>query len=169
MQIALCHLLFNLTGIALFFPIPFLRFPIRMAKFLGDTTAKYRWFAIVYMVLMFMALPALFMGLSFAGPIYVIIAASLICGIFLFVTIVNLLRDKFPSILPGFLMSWKWLPVWLRSLEPYDNIFNRFSCCRKLKEKNQNHLQPSEGQADDGFEKVRMDEVRGNVNPAFVE
>jgi sodium-dependent phosphate cotransporter len=43
MQIALCHLLFNVTGILLFYPIPFLRWPIAMAKFLGDTTAKYRY------------------------------------------------------------------------------------------------------------------------------
>jgi sodium-dependent phosphate cotransporter len=42
MQIALCHLLFNVTGILIFYPIPFLRWPIAMAKFLGETTAKYR-------------------------------------------------------------------------------------------------------------------------------
>ncbi|CAL8126774.1 unnamed protein product [Orchesella dallaii] len=172
MQIALCHLLFNLTGIALFYPIPFMRFPIRMAKFLGDTTAKYRWFAIVYMVLMFIALPGLFMGLSFAGTPYVIVAAAIICGTFLIVTGVNLLRVKKPSILPGFLKSWKWLPIWFRSLEPYDNIFSQIACCRKLKEKNQTH-QPHTSSSE--FEKVDMNNLNGNsshggnVNPGFVE
>ncbi|ODN00160.1 Sodium-dependent phosphate transport protein 2B [Orchesella cincta] len=172
MQIALCHLIFNLTGIALFYPIPFMRFPIRMAKFLGDTTAKYRWFAIVYMVLMFIAMPALFMGLSFAGTPYVIAAAAIICGTFLFVSGVNLLREKRPSILPEFLKSWKWLPIWFRSLEPYDKIFSSFACCRKLKEKNQTH-QPRV--STDGFEKVDLNNLNGNsthggnVNPAFVE
>lgn len=150
-----------------------MRFPIRMAKFLGDTTAKYRWFAIVYMVLMFVAMPALFMGLSFAGTPYVIAAAAIICILFLFVSLVNLLRVKFPAILPGFLKSWKWLPIWFRSLEPYDKVFTRFSCCRKLKEKNQEYEQSGTDQTGD-MEKVKMDDFgssskQGNVNPAFVE
>jgi sodium-dependent phosphate cotransporter len=135
MQIALCHLLFNLTGILIFYPIPFLRWPIGMAKFLGDTTAKYRWFAILYMVLMFIVLPGLFMGLSFAGSIFVIIAAAIIVVTFLFVSLVNLLRVKKPSLLPSFLLTWKWLPIWTRSLEPYDKVFTQFACCKKLKEK----------------------------------
>lgn len=146
-----------------------------MAKFLGDTTAKYRWFAIIYMLLMFVALPALFMSLSFAGPPYVIAAAAIICGVGLFVVLVNFMRNKCPSYLPGFLMSWKWLPVWFRSLEPYDRVFSKFSCCRKLKEKSQTHG-GSEDPADNQVEKVVMSDLavnseanRGNVNPAFVE
>ena len=65
------HLFFNVSGILLFYPIPFMRFPIRMAKLLGDTTAKYRWFAIAYMVIMFIILPLLVMAgrLSFAGSV----------------------------------------------------------------------------------------------------
>lgn len=71
--------------------------------FLGDTTAKYRWFAIVYMIVMFIVLPAVFMGLSFAGSVYVIIVASIICFVFLFVSGVNLILKKKPSLLPKFL------------------------------------------------------------------
>ena len=38
-----CHLLFNVFGILLFYPIPFMRrLPLAGAKMLGNTTAKYR-------------------------------------------------------------------------------------------------------------------------------
>ncbi|CAG7822932.1 unnamed protein product, partial [Allacma fusca] len=40
-QLALCHFLFNLTGILIFYPVPFMRFPIRMARALGRITARY--------------------------------------------------------------------------------------------------------------------------------
>jgi len=51
-QIALCHLFFNLTGILLFYPLPFMRWPLCMCKRLGQITAEYRWFAVAYLVKM---------------------------------------------------------------------------------------------------------------------
>ena len=42
LQIALCHLFFNISGIVLFYPVPFMRWPIPVAKILGATVAKYR-------------------------------------------------------------------------------------------------------------------------------
>uniref|UniRef100_A0A914VW69 Sodium-dependent phosphate transport protein 2B n=1 Tax=Plectus sambesii TaxID=2011161 RepID=A0A914VW69_9BILA len=58
LQISLCHLFFNLFGILIYYPIPFMRkLPIGAAKFLGLKTSKYRWFAIVYLVVMFFLLP----------------------------------------------------------------------------------------------------------------
>jgi Na+/phosphate symporter len=50
-QISLVHLFFNIIGILIFYPIPFMRWPIGLAKKLGDTTAEYRWFAALYLVL----------------------------------------------------------------------------------------------------------------------
>ncbi|PIK46474.1 putative sodium-dependent phosphate transport protein 2C isoform X2 [Apostichopus japonicus] len=42
-QIALCHLLFNITAITIWFPVTFMRkVPIYLAKTLGNTTADYR-------------------------------------------------------------------------------------------------------------------------------
>ncbi len=43
-QGALVHLIFNLSGILLFFPVPFMRIPIPLCKKLGRITAKYRYF-----------------------------------------------------------------------------------------------------------------------------
>lgn len=41
MQISLCHLFFNITGIIIWYPIPFMRrLPIGAAKYLGTITAE---------------------------------------------------------------------------------------------------------------------------------
>ncbi|CAF4348546.1 unnamed protein product, partial [Rotaria sp. Silwood2] len=67
LQIALCHTFFNIIGILIWFPIPFMRFPIPMAKKLGEITAKYRWFAVLYIVCSFFLIPLIVFGLSLAG------------------------------------------------------------------------------------------------------
>ena len=67
LQIALVHLMFNINGILLFYPIPWLRFPVFMADKLGKVTSKYRWFSVAYLLLMFFLFPAFIFGLSLAG------------------------------------------------------------------------------------------------------
>lgn len=147
LQIALCHLCFNITGILLFYPIPFMRVPIRLAKIMGNTTAKYRWFAIFYVALMFFLLPMAVFGLSMAG----ILVMSIVCGIFagfcLIVVIINVLQRKRPNWLPKVLRNWDFLPYkWMHSLEPFDRIITKVihplksifcccSCCKKPAEK----------------------------------
>eukprot|EP00090_Calanus_glacialis_P021312 TRINITY_DN32887_c0_g1_i1.p1 TRINITY_DN32887_c0_g1~~TRINITY_DN32887_c0_g1_i1.p1 ORF type:complete len:623 (-),score=92.71 TRINITY_DN32887_c0_g1_i1:471-2339(-) len=66
-QIALVHLFFNLHGIMLFYPVPWMRWPLVMCKILGKTTANYRWFAIVYLLLMFFVFPGMVVSLSLLG------------------------------------------------------------------------------------------------------
>jgi len=41
--------------------------PIRLAKKLGETTAKYRWFAIVYIIASFFLIPLIIFSISLAG------------------------------------------------------------------------------------------------------
>lgn len=130
LQISLCHFFFNVTGIFLFYPIPFTRFPIPMAKFLGETTAKYRWFSIAYLIFMFFVLPAIVLGLSVAGPIALAVVLVPAGALVVFVSIVSVLQRKKPSFLPDILQDWKFLPVWMRSLEPVDRIISRLSCCK---------------------------------------
>ena len=143
LQVALCHLFFNLSGILLFYPLPFMRFPIDMAKFLGNTTAKYRWFALMYLFLMFFIFPALILGLSIAA--WYVMAAILIPIVLLviIIAIIKVLQKKRPQSLPVKLRNWKFLPEWMRSLRPLDNLFKRMcrcSCCLKnqIQEKEQN-------------------------------
>lgn len=137
LQISLCHLLFNLTGIAIWYPLPLMRnVPIKCAKKLGDTTAQYRWFALVYLVICFFILPAVVFGLSVAGT-HVLLGVLIPIGTLLLLAfIINLMQKKMPSCLPALLRTWKWLPECLRSLKPYDKVFVKImevfkGCCGK--------------------------------------
>merc|ERR1712228_734978 len=57
-QISLCHLFFNIIGILVFYPAPFMRrIPIQMAFKLGDHVIKFRWFGPFYIVFVFIIVP----------------------------------------------------------------------------------------------------------------
>ena len=136
LQLAFCHLLFNIFGILLFYPIPFTRFPITLAKILGSTTAKYRWFSIFYLLMMFFLMPLIIFTLSWAGKWYFIgIGTPIACLLFI-VAVMNVIQSKRPSWLPLKLQNWNWLPLWMHSLDPIDKFilkcaekFSCFSCC----------------------------------------
>ena len=58
LQVALCHLIFNIFGILIWFPLPFMRrVPLRMATTLGDWVSEKRWLAIVYIAVVFFLIP----------------------------------------------------------------------------------------------------------------
>lgn len=57
-SIALAHFLFNLIGITLFFPIPYLKeLPVKLADALGRLTLKYRLAGFLYVLLTFFFIP----------------------------------------------------------------------------------------------------------------
>jgi sodium-dependent phosphate cotransporter len=59
--VALVHLLFNLSGILIIYPIKFLRrIPINLARGLAARTAEKKYFAFVYMVGVFFLMPLVF-------------------------------------------------------------------------------------------------------------
>ncbi len=150
LQIALCHLFFNISGILVWYPIPVMRnIPIKMAKSLGNTTSKYRWFAVTYIFVLFFIIPGAVFGLSLASP-YVLLGVGLPLLLFVvIIIIVNVLQNKRPELLPVPLKTWQWAPHWTRSLEPYDKAF------RKGKELVQ-------------FQICRMDRTSFNLNEANV-
>ncbi|XP_029626046.1 sodium-dependent phosphate transport protein 2A-like [Salmo trutta] len=131
-QVALCHFFFNILGILLWYPVPTTRLPIRMARTLGQRTAKYRWFAVLYLLLCFLLLPSLVFALSMAGwqmmaGVGVPFAAAL-----LLVFVVNMLQVHRPGCLPVRLQSWDFLPVWMHSLQPLDTLITKVTlCCAK--------------------------------------
>ena len=62
--IALVHLLFNISGIMLVWPIPAIRaVPVRIAKWLADLAVQSRWVPILYLVVLFFAIPGLLLFL----------------------------------------------------------------------------------------------------------
>lgn len=133
LQIAFCHLFFNISGIIVWYPIPYLRkVPISFAKTLGNKTADYRWFAIAYLVFGFFLLPAAVFGLSLAGWQILLGVAAPLLLLFLFIVIVNILQRKAPGQLPEVLHDWEWLPKWTRSLEPHDRVFTKVTELSKL-------------------------------------
>ncbi|XP_060589268.1 sodium-dependent phosphate transport protein 2B-like isoform X2 [Ruditapes philippinarum] len=142
LQISLVHLYFNISGILLYFPIPYLRFPIGMAKALGNVTAHYRWFPILYLIFGFFLLPGAIFGLSLIG--WQVMTG--ICGPIVFVlaivVVINILQRKAPKCLPKILRNWMFLPEPLRSLDPLDRNIKKLTvfcrCCCKNKNKPEN-------------------------------
>lgn len=134
-QIALVHLYFNVIGICIWYPIPFMRLPIVLCKILGNITAQYRWFAIVYLVVMFLLFPIAVFGLSYgAGDL---VMGCILGPIFIFILIlvaIYNMQHKCPQVLPPFLRSWDWLPEWMHSLEPYDRMITGMPCCAKCRD-----------------------------------
>ncbi|CAG5938569.1 unnamed protein product [Menidia menidia] len=133
--IALVHFLFNISGIILWYPIPFTRFPIRMAKSLGNVTANYRWFAAVYIILCFFFLPLLVFSLSLAGWKVLVGVGVPIVVILIIIVVINVLQKRKPGCLPAALRSWDFLPLWAHSLEPWDKVVTmctaKCCCCCK--------------------------------------
>uniref|UniRef100_A0A1I7ZNH0 DUF4870 domain-containing protein n=2 Tax=Steinernema glaseri TaxID=37863 RepID=A0A1I7ZNH0_9BILA len=122
-------------GMLFFYPIPFTRnIPIYLAKQFGNITAKHRWFALVYIFSVFLAIPAILLGLSFAPSWVLFTFLGSFCGLLAFVGFVTVLQRKAPKCLPTALRDWTFLPIYLRSLDPYDEYMERLGfcmpCCR---------------------------------------
>ena len=82
LQIAFVHLLFNIFGILIWFPVPFMRrIPIKAACLLGFYASYWRLVPLIYILVMFVALPgvalaiSLLYGASIAGGIVVTLLA----------------------------------------------------------------------------------------------
>ncbi|XP_078534499.1 sodium-dependent phosphate transport protein 2B-like isoform X1 [Lissotriton helveticus] len=129
LQIALCHFFFNISGILLWYPIPITRIPIRLAKGLGEKTANYRWFAVVYLILCFIVFPLTVFGLSVAGWQVLVGVGVPFVAVILAAIIINVIQKKWPKILPDFLKTWDFLPKWMHSLQPWDRIFSGMKIC----------------------------------------
>ena len=141
-HVALCHMFFNISGVILYYPLPFSRLPIQIAKFLGNTTAKYRWFCAVYMIGGFVIFPAVVFGLSTVSWIALVAVAAPVVLILLLIFLVSVLQHKKPILLPKLLRTWKFLPLFLRSLEPYDRLFRKLClCCCCCKQNGTNKLE----------------------------
>merc|ERR1711988_1174469 len=123
LQVAFAHLMFNITGIIIFYGIwPLRALPINAAKFLGDTTAEYKWFALAYLFVAFLLLPLFFFAVSLAGGAAFGVVFTLCALPVLFVIIVNTLQTRKPHLLPEKLKTWDFLPAWMRTLEPMDRL-----------------------------------------------
>ena len=130
LQISFCHLFFNITGLLIFYPVPIMRaWPPFLAKKMGNTTADHRWFAFAYIILMFLIVPVGVLSLSIGGWQVLYGVGMPIIILLLVIVITNILQDSAPTLLPFYLRDWHFLPIYIRSLDPYDNIFGK--CMKK--------------------------------------
>uniref|UniRef100_A0A3B3BCP8 Sodium-dependent phosphate transport protein 2A n=1 Tax=Oryzias melastigma TaxID=30732 RepID=A0A3B3BCP8_ORYME len=124
-QVALCHFFFNLLGILLWYPIPATRLPIRMACALGKQTARYRWFAVLYLLLCFLLFPSVVFALSMAGWEVMTGVGVPVIIVIISIATINLLQVHRPDYLPLRLQNWDFLPVWMTSLQPLDDLITK--------------------------------------------
>ena len=65
LHVALAHLFFNVTGILIWYPIPYMRYiPLTLARGKGKATRLWRGFPVVYVTLIFFVFPLLLLGIS---------------------------------------------------------------------------------------------------------
>ncbi|KRX84827.1 Sodium-dependent phosphate transport protein 2A [Trichinella sp. T6] len=141
LQLAFCHFCFNFISIFLFYSIPPVRrIPLAAAAFLGRTSARYRWFAFVYIFGTFIIFPLIVFGLAYAGWIYPIIFAILVIFLCSTIKIISVLQKRRPHCLPRWLRTWDFLPPPLRSLDYYDHLFT-CRCIRRVSDENVNSEQ----------------------------
>ncbi|KAG7517339.1 sodium-dependent phosphate transport protein 2A-like [Solea senegalensis] len=173
LQIALCHFFFNVFGILLWYPLPFMRLPIRMARVLGNRTAKYRWFAVLYLLLCFLLLPSLVMGLSLAGWRVMAGVGTPFLGVTIFIAMVNMLQNHSPRHLPSVLQSWDFLPQWMHSLKPLDHLITTatvrcsFTCKARQREEDEEHISPQTTSATSGKESPQVKTQLAYDNPVL--
>ena len=68
MMVSMSHLFFNVFGACLWFVVPIMRnIPVGIAKFAARRTAKYRWWAVNYIIGFFFVFPIVFFLLSLAS------------------------------------------------------------------------------------------------------
>lgn len=116
MTVALSHVLFNLFGTLIWYPVPVIRsLPIEMAKMLGNIAADYRVFPFIYIAVVFVIFPVILLLLSVASPWAMIFVGGPLILLFLAALVTILLRFKMPTKLPMVLRSNPtWMPKALR-------------------------------------------------------
>jgi solute carrier family 34 (sodium-dependent phosphate cotransporter) len=137
MQLGFVYTFFNTLGVLFWLPIPILRFPKRLARKLGNIVFEYRWFLYFYVSIVYLIGPIFLFGLALI-PYGIGIAFFEIFVVFIFLSYIILffLRYKFPFILPKFLLDFTWLPLFLRSLKPFDEKIKSSICFRKKESNN---------------------------------
>jgi sodium-dependent phosphate cotransporter len=65
LQVALCHLFFNISGIVIWYPLPFMRkIPLNGARVLGRATRRSKLVPPIYIILVFFVIPLLLLAIS---------------------------------------------------------------------------------------------------------
>jgi hypothetical protein len=55
---------------------------------------------------------------------------GLLAFFILCIIVINIAQKYFPSWLPKVLRTWEFMPLFMRSLKPYDEILMKIRCCK---------------------------------------
>ncbi|KAG7257066.1 hypothetical protein CRUP_014487 [Coryphaenoides rupestris] len=144
--------------------------PSSLLLALGNHTAKYRWFAAVYLFLCFLVLPLTVFGLSLAGWQVLVGVGVPFATLFVAVVVVNVMQNHCPRFLPRVLRTWEFLPRPLHSMAPWDRVvtaslhFCGRHCCRCCK---CCRRRDEEAGDDDELAGDKMRALEGRDNPAM--
>lgn len=143
LEATLCHLLFNITGFLLFYVIPLTRIPPLIAERLGTIVTTHYWFPRIYLILSLVVSTFVGVILPLAGTIVYYIFVSIITIILTFNIVVNAIQFCKPHLLLKPFGTCSWLPLWMRSLDPYDPYMSRLcvECCKRNKSEDRIPLQ----------------------------
>ena len=81
------------------------------------------------MIIFFLLIPLGVFGLSLLGWPVLVGVASPIVLVILLVVVLKILQSCCPGFLPQKLRSWDFLPLWMRSLEPWDKLITSLTSC----------------------------------------
>ncbi|GMT36385.1 hypothetical protein PFISCL1PPCAC_27682, partial [Pristionchus fissidentatus] len=128
LHMAVCQVIYNIIGTFLFYPVRTLRnIPLHLAEQIGECTAHYRWFILLYLTVLFIIVPVIVISLSLLPPAITVSAFVLMYIVLGVIITINVLQTHRPNWLPEKLRSWEFLPVWMYSLEPYDKIISSYA------------------------------------------
>jgi len=134
-QVAMAHLIFNISGILIFFPIPQSRIPpLWLARTLGDVTMYHRWFAVTYIIVTFFILPAGILALSLMGTQVFALVAIPILFIILLAIVIGIIRKRRPKWLPMWLQDLSWMPEFCLHLSFWEKCCARYCGCKRKQE-----------------------------------
>jgi len=95
-QIALCHLLFNIGGILIWFPVPPMRaVPLGAARLLGLYASFFRFVPVIYILVAFVLVPGTCIAISMIfeastiGGVFALLLAVVAAGVFEFAWIIG--------------------------------------------------------------------------------
>jgi len=120
-HIALCHLFFNIIGILIWFPAPFMRrFPLGAARLLGLYASFYRGVPVIYLLVAFVLLPGVALGVSS------LFDASVAGGVVLLLVLL--------AALGGFEFWWVWMGGCYKVISEEDRVTGWEECKKHQKE-----------------------------------
>ncbi|EPB79369.1 sodium-dependent inorganic phosphate transporter [Ancylostoma ceylanicum] len=123
LHMAVCQVLYNIIGTFMFYLIPWTRkLPTFLARRLGEITDQYRWFIVVFILMFFVLIPGVVIGLTLLPDYVIVVCFSVIFVFVMLIVIITAMQKQCPGTLPSFLRTWEWIPIYLRSLEPYDPL-----------------------------------------------